>query len=770
MSAHYSTKYLCLRGTLALLAVCPAFVSARNVVVVSEPDERPVPEATVTLFNDDKEPTDTLSTNAAGTATLPGDARFALAEHPEYASLLKQLSNADADTIRLTPATMIDELVVQASRTTDHLTHESHIITRDEMKLYPTFYQALNEIPGVLVMTTGQLYYENASSVALMINGVDTDIEELRALDKDDVLKVNTYRIAPPRLIARGFQSAIDVITKSSLTGGNASINISQAPYPLIGNNSASLFYNYKRSRFSASYRNFNQHERKLRITEHLDYTFHGTDYFKHKEGLDSHDNNDDNTLSLSYQNNLAGSYLYNVKVEGGISRDSRDLRQLVTSQSAATPFEARNGLHTSADRWKISNYFEKSFGEEGKYGTAIANVTYQHNNSKYDSHYIEYQNGPATPSVYVNSAYDIHYNAVLAELQYSLPYHDWGMLSFSLFNTYEHSKYIETGLNTRQLTDSYGATAMYYGQTGKFQFVARLGVQGRYTDASTATQSYSTVRPTPNVTIYYNPTDRLRFVALYSYSVSNPTIAQLSQTDQWLDTKLVFHGNPNLRPYETHLVALAAIYSHKYIEFSLEAGYINEPGSVCNQFVEASDYMLETVMNLDRYEELFGSLVFTVKPLGNSRWIIYNRINGGGMWGRSKNYNWDGWRFQWMPYTAVNLDKWTFSASYQFPGKVCQGQLIRPRTQSWSVSAAFRPKENLSIGLEITTPFGTGWKESERTVASSPVQEEMWIHDRDRANLVTINFDWNISFGKNQNKARPSLNQGTGSDPILRR
>lgn len=757
------------RRVAFVACVCLSYIAAvaqsHRAVIISAYDEAPVANVSITLFDNQRCPTDSLTSSADGDAIISDNARFLLAEHDEYASRLFELSGQPIDTIRLTPATMIDEVVVKGSTMTDHHTYVSHIIPREDMKRYTNFYLSLNEIPGIAVMQGGELYMDGNPKVALMLNGVETTVEELRAIDKDDILKINTYRTPPARLIAQGYRSAIDVITKSSLSGGNASVDINQYFYPLKGNNSASFFYNYKRSRFSLMYNNSNKHNRKFRQSEFLDYEFDDVIYYKHKQGLDSHSNDDDNNIYLGFQNNLPGSYLYNLKIGAGISRHGKDLRQLVSSESVTVPYDASNSLYTSSENINISNYFEKSFGESGKYGTIVANVTWQKINSGYQSSYQEFANGGNIPSVNERSAYNIRYDAVLTNLQYVLPNYSWGTLSVSLYENYMYSKYKETGVSTSQRVNAMGALAMYYGWKGNFQYTASIGIEGRYTDAESAPNSYSIWRPTPRVGLYYIPRNNLWFYAGYSYTVENPTIAQLSQTDQWLDTRLVFHGNPDLHPYQNHYVQVQGNWNTRYFECSLHGSYSSSPGWICNHFVKAADYMLETVVNLDRFEELGGGLTLGIKPFGNNSWVIYNRIFGGKMRGRSVDYNWDGYRFQWMPWTEVNLDKWHIYASYQFPGKVCQGQLIRPRTQSWGVGCEYRPMENMAVGLYVESPFGKGWKESERTVASSPVQENTELYVRDMANAVAITFSWNMAFGKKHITERPRFTQSLETD-----
>lgn len=746
----------------------PSYADARYILVLNAKDSVAVQEAKVTGYSIQRDSIATSVTDADGLVCLPAAAAYALVEQGKYESQLATLSQAPIDTVWLRPATTIDELVVTASNSQDNHTHISYIIPREDMRKYNNFYLALNEIPDLIVDRNMGLYYQGSNRVALMINGVPTNATELEAISKDDILKVDVYKVAPVRFMSQGYQSAIDIITKATLVGGNFSMNLSQAFFPLIGDNNLSLFYNNRRSRFKVFYNNTNTHYTKLRQTDLLRYEFDGTEYFKDKEGLDSHSNVDSNALTLSYQNNLPDSYLYNITVSGNINRDGENLWQEVTSESISTPYEAQNGLFTSSNALNVNNYFEKSLGNQGSAGKLMADVTYRTVGSHYDSNYREFADGAtAAPTVDVQSLYDIRYRTVMAEMMYQLPYHPWGMLSCSAYNAWQHSRYTETAYRSYETTDDLGAYAMYQGWFGKFTLVASMGISRKYISTS-ENGKQCLWSPTPSVSVYYSPLGNLWVNLGYSYTTGAPTIAQLSQTDQWLDTRLVYHGNSDLHTYKSHAVQAAVNLNSKYLNAYVMASYATTPGYLCNYFMMTPQYLLETIVNLKKYRNLFSRIQLTGKPLGNNLWTISTYINLGRLWGAGETYDWKGFRFQWFTTTQVNLDKWNIYVNYQFPGKVAEGQLIMPRTQHWAIGGSFRPQENLSVGLQISCPFGKGWKESQRTVNTALVDRRSTTIVPQRANLVSLMFEWNLQFGKNHNNAQPRFTHSTDETGIL--
>ena len=55
--------------------------------------------------------------------------------------------------------------------------------------------------------------------------------------------------------------------------------------------------------------------------------------------------------------------------------------------------------------------------------------------------------------------------------------------------------------------------------------------------------------------------------------------------------------------------------------------------------------------------------------------------------------------------------------------------------------------------------------------MAESPVQMNTELFIRDRANLVSVMLEWNVSFGKNRERQqRQRININTDEDGVLRK
>ncbi|MDE6028059.1 MAG: hypothetical protein K2G23_08315 [Muribaculaceae bacterium] len=677
---------------------------------------------------------------------------------------LESLPSTNAQVI-LSPETDLKEVVVTPKDVEEFDTHSSYRLSQKDMARYTNVLQSLNEIPHLTVLPNGGVFYEGNENVKILVDGVDASLQEVQTLSKEDIAKVNVYRNPPARFLSQGVESVIDIRLKSQIHGGNGGLELSQAFQSLKGENSAAMYYNYRQSRFYVLYSNENRHFRKHRQTDVLDYSFDGIRYSKRKEGLDSRSHLDNNGLNLSYQVNRPQDFLYNVKAGVDFDRNGGTYHQRVSQ--GEEPFLATNYLHTGFTKYTAGNYFEKNFGEES--GTLLSNVNFQHYTTKYSSAYSELRDddGGFRDS---RSDYRTRLNSVFSELQYEFPANRLGYFSLSAYEVYKHSRYVDSYSPFYQTSNTLGAMGLWIGRKKRVSWVVSLGVDWLHSGSAALASPYNLCMPSSRINLSWRPTSRLRLALDYSYTGNTPSIAQLSETDQWLDTRLVYHGNSALKPYRTHHLGMSMNLSSKYVNLSMQNSLNISPDMICDMYTSTDSYMLQTLVNLSEYRYLGSRLDISVMPMGNHKLVFWNRVILADIKGSNREYSWHGYRFQWMSTLSLNLDHWTFQLYYQYPGKASEGQLVRPRAQCWSATAYYRPVSNLSVGLECFMPFGRGVKESEYTVKDAPVFSSNESRIMDYNNLISVKLSYNFSFGRNHNSARPQFTSGDNDSGILRK
>lgn len=91
-----------------------------------------------------------------------------------YAQKLINLQYSNSDTIFITPTTILKEVVVEAMNANDLGNKISYRIAMADMNRYNNFLQALNEIPNLTVLSSGEAFYEGSDNVRFLLDGVET--------------------------------------------------------------------------------------------------------------------------------------------------------------------------------------------------------------------------------------------------------------------------------------------------------------------------------------------------------------------------------------------------------------------------------------------------------------------------------------------------------------------------------------------------------------------------------------------------------------------
>ncbi|WP_290090404.1 hypothetical protein [uncultured Duncaniella sp.] len=449
---------------MLLITLCIATVSyARDIMVIVNPPGIKVTSGTCILYGAHNDSVGSVRINDNGILSLP-DSGFAkiMVDAEDCSPRLIEISVHSSDTIVLKPVSLLSEVVITPENVKDLGDRLSYHIPMSDMNRYPNFYQALNEIPHLTVLPSGGAFYEGGSDVKFLINGVETTRAELQTISKEDISRIELYRNPPARFAAQGIATVVDVRTKSKIHGGNFGMDVDQAFYPLKGYNSAAFYYNYRQSRFSLLYSGGNAHYDKYRQNEILSYRHDGVDYEKIKRGLDSKSDEDNNNLSLSFQNNREGSYLYNLQAGAAWNRLNENVRQSVTSNLGE--YDAQNFLKSNYNKYNVANYFEKQLGENKRYGVILGNLNYQHFDTKYASSYREFSNDGKSDAMDSHSAYKTNLDGVFGELQYELPKNKAGYLSLAVFDSYKHNSYVDAVTPFYKTTNTLGMNATWIG------------------------------------------------------------------------------------------------------------------------------------------------------------------------------------------------------------------------------------------------------------------------------------------------------------------
>ena len=89
-----------------------------------------------------------------------------------------------------------------------------------------------------------------------------------------------------------------------------------------------------------------------------------------------------------------------------------------------------------------------------------------------------------------------------------------------------------------------------------------------------------------------------------------------MSETDQWIDTRLVYHGNAILKPYKKHSAGIRFVFLNPYINLASYNRFESSPGMICDMYTTTERYMLQTMVNLSSYKNWSTQVVMAPPSL----------------------------------------------------------------------------------------------------------------------------------------------------------
>lgn len=667
--------------------------------------------------------------------------------HLLYEELSVRLAEEPTDTLITVlkeKNNMLDEVTVNAELVKHYENRSSYKMLQKDMANYSSFTQAMNVIPHMNVTSKGAISYKGDSNIVLLLNGAATTYEELQALSKEDISKVDIYENPPAQYALNGASCVLNVITKQNMTGGNIALYALDAFKPIYGNNNVSVFYNRGNSRLSFMYNNAITRYEKYRTDETLSYTFDDISYSKVKEGKNSPTHRDNNTFNLGFMNGISEKYQFNINLSASVYKENKDLQQDITYNDG-TVCEGTRNSYNKYNKYAANLYFTRTW----KNGSSLLfDMTGTLFDTRYRSIYTEQAGGEDIFNS--RSAYTTDKQSLLSTLQYNFK-SSLGTFTLGMNDSYQNSKQEDILYDsTNKLTQNtlYGYLQLT-GGFGKWSYQAIAAAKYLKID-NDREEIYNRVKPAPSVSLSYRPTQESYFSLQYTYSTYEPSVSLLSETEQWLDNYYVYHGNGNLKPYSAHRLTLSSSVSGKHYALSALLLYQYSPNEIVNSFAYTDNYILQSYENLDHKTELGGQVSMGLYPFSDKAFKIsvvgiYMHYRGKEKGGSS----WNGRRYQFMAYASYTKEKWEAGIYYQYPGQTVVGQLEMPRAEVLCLDAAYKPIKNLSIGFEWNQPFFHAFKEGEKTTDGCIVQSQIENSIHDYKNMVQFKLSYNFSFGR---------------------
>jgi hypothetical protein len=740
---------------------------------VIDGSNEPIVGVVVALSNADSIFIKAVTTDLEGRFDLKSDIRPYMLDfqHISYApkNIVSDLDDLE-DIILDDNLFLLDEIVVRPENMSQFETHKSYFLSEKDMNKHVNFLHALNEIPLLSVDMNNKLSYMGMGAVKILLNGANSNENELLTLNPQDIAKIEVYDTPPARFAAMGLISVVNIITKKNITGGSVGINLQDAFHPIYGNNSVGVNYNHGNSRWSFNYDNTIRRNKEVKLAQDLSYNFDGDEYSKIKKGIDSPFDWDVNSFQWGYMHRKPDNYQFNI-IGGFEIQERTDKNDQNVTYSNGLEFLSQNLEENDYKKYTLDVYYNKIINDRNDF---LLNLTGTYYDNSLHSNY--YEVDPNSGSPYFDSYSNVSSKkpSLIADIRYS---HSTkaGTLSFGVRDYLQHrSQDIETGDATGKDITSLSNQVYAYGEfsgqiKNKFYHHTSFGVEHSYFEKD-GINSFSSFYFNPRIGLTYMIKKNLQVFTNYGLNTTTPSISMLSETPIWIDNKYVFQGNSDLQPYRTHSLLFGSYFNLPQFTFVINLSYNHSPDAILPYFRKGTDAVLQTYNNMNKSEQYQEVAVVSWYPFKSK--VLLLKLTG-----MLTKYRVDGIDYDWthnserlISNIQLNGDKLGIDLFYQTSSKAISGQLLRKLPAAAYGEFQYRPAKGMTVGMGWRYPFFDVYKEGTETHPSALVHSVSTTSTKDYANMIYFRFSYNFSLGRNNQTSQKKINNKDTDSGILSR
>lgn len=503
-----------------------------------------------------------------------------------------EAANVDIGAITLKEdSQVLEEVVVQGQKASMELQLDKRVfnVQKDLSNVGRNASDILGNLPSVNVDVDGTVSLRGSDNVRILIDGkpsglTSRDPEALRMLQGNLIESIEVITNPSSRYDAAGEVGIINIILKKNQDkgvngsfsanaghptqyGGSYSINIRKKNVNIFS--SYGVDYN-KRPGYGDSFQQFTSADTSFTYTQQSDRS---QEEFSHNF-----------TVGLDYffkdKSTLTASFLYNTG--DGLTTSQTDYNDF-DENGAVTRFVRRNERENEDEKnIEGSLSFKKNFDRKGQSLTSEFKwiLSVDDEDSDYDEAVNE---GLDSLQHSINFADEINW---LFQVDYTHPFgtdgkietgiktttrtikNDYGLDAFDRLN----EKWIPIPQFTNELEYDEYIHAAYVMASNTFgKLSVQGGIRGELTDISTQLRDPYTNIPQnyfnffPSASLSYKVRENRTLQLSYSYRINRPDFRNLLPFSDFRDPRLLFAGNPNLRPVYTNSIETGYLLDWDY-------------------------------------------------------------------------------------------------------------------------------------------------------------------------------------------------------------
>ncbi len=610
----------------------------------------------------------------------------------------------------------------------------------------------INPIDNSIKMSGGE-------NVQLRINGMEVSQAEIIALKPSDIIKVEYQD--NPGLRYDNAGAVIDYIVKRKESGGNIAGNFSNGLSNVgYGENHLSGKYNYKKAEFSTNIY-WGRRDLEWKRENYELFKLPARQIERREIGDPTKVKYDDINFTLNYNLQEPEKYLFNIRF-----RNNHNNTPNSTGDRISTVFQDNNTLSISDHTSLKSNipsldiYVQTNLKNEQQ---LIFNLVGTYLNTKNTRNYIE--------SVTTNEKTNILSNirgekySLIAEAIYEKRLKT-GKLSGGVKHTQSHleNKYTEdinniVGMNT---AETYAFTE-YQINKGKFNYVFGIGGMRTYNTQEKRSNEKYIFRP--SITVAYTIKDNLYLRYNGYISGYSPSLSDLNDVSQAIDSFQIRKGNPELKSVTFYSNDLTLSWYKNKVAVELFGRYSYDHKPVMENTYVENDKFIRSTNNHRGFHRL--NLQTSIQYLPYQEYIavkvtpFYNRYISYG-----NNYTHKHSNFGVRGSLMAMYNNWTFIAEMNTSNHLLWGETLTKEEKLHSINVGYN-REKWTISAGVLNPFTNKYQiEIENLSDIAPYKQV--AYSTKLSPIFFLNLTFNLDFGRHYKAAGKKVNNQDLDSGIL--
>lgn len=606
----------------------------------------------------------------------------------------------------------------------------------------------------------------NGDAVQLRMNGREVSIEEIMALKPSEIIRIEYHD--DPGMRYGNAPAVIDYITRRNESGGNVSANLANVPFYKMdfGENFASAKLNNKKSEFSV-----NGYWRRRGIEwnrENLEtYNYPNKTLERTEEGQPTKYREYNLNLALNYNLTETDKYIFNAKLKNNnndIPSQFSDRKSKMYSSENEDPIHISDHSTWRSNAPSLDLYYQHNLKNEQ---LLIFNIVGTYIDSKSERFYLEKRHD--IPTTDITSIVNGDKYSLISEGIYEKGLKN-GKISGGLKHTQSYTKNVYEGNVSSDVNLKFAETygyVEYQLRKGKFNYTFGVGGTRTYNSQSGSSNEDYTFRPTLRVSYNINDNAYIRYNGfISSYS---PSLSDLNNVVQDIDSLQIRRGNANLRTVKYFSNSINAGYSKGIIglEFMMRYSYDHKPimENISLENINGVDKFVRTNMNQKGFHRLYSQLNIKLKPLGDYISLsVAPSVNRFISYGNEYTHTFTNWRV-YASLTA-NYKKWFLNVEGYGRWRSLWGETLMNGERFHTVMAGYNT-DKWSLGVMAMNPFTKEYTQNTRNL-SALTPNISKLHTDNLRQLFAINFSINLNFGRQYKAGNKRLDNDDSNAGIM--